>query len=52
MDVEDRGHRDGRVNADRHRRAKHATYPARNGRIAFAADTGEGPQLYTVRPNR
>jgi Tol biopolymer transport system component len=29
----------------------HATYPARNGLIVFAADTGEGPQLYTVRPN-
>src|SRR5262245_10968860 len=29
----------------------HATFPARNGLIAFQADTGSGYQLYTVRPN-
>jgi len=29
----------------------HATFPARNGLIAFMADTGGGYQLYTVRPN-
>jgi len=29
----------------------HATYPGRNGLIAFVADTGEGSQIYTVRPN-
>lgn len=28
-----------------------ATYPGKNGLIAFAADTGSGYQLYTVRPN-
>ncbi|HEX6581179.1 MAG TPA: hypothetical protein VF195_09950 [Actinomycetota bacterium] len=27
----------------------HATYPARNGLIAFMADTGSGYQIYTVR---
>jgi Tol biopolymer transport system component len=31
--------------------AAHATFPARNGRIAFMADTGTGSQIYTVRPN-
>jgi Tol biopolymer transport system component len=29
----------------------YATYPGRNGRIAFQADTGAGNQIYTVRPN-
>jgi Tol biopolymer transport system component len=29
----------------------HATYPARNGLIAFTADTGSGNQIYTVHPN-
>lgn len=29
----------------------HATYPARNGLIAFSADAGGGFQLYTVDPN-
>ena len=29
----------------------YATYPGRNGRIAFQADTGGGNQIYTVRPN-
>ncbi len=28
-----------------------ATVPGENGLIAFAADTGSGSQLYTVRPN-
>jgi dipeptidyl aminopeptidase/acylaminoacyl peptidase len=28
-----------------------ATFPARNGLIAFMADTGSGYQIYTVRPN-
>ena len=28
-----------------------ATYPDRNGRLVFQADTGSGYQLYTVRPN-
>jgi Tol biopolymer transport system component len=31
--------------------AASATYPDRNGLIAFAADTGSGSQIYTVRPN-
>jgi Tol biopolymer transport system component len=29
----------------------HATYPGRNGMIAFQADTGSGSQIYTVRSN-
>jgi Tol biopolymer transport system component len=29
----------------------HATFPDRNGLIAFTADTGSGAQIYTVRPN-
>ncbi len=29
----------------------HATFPGRNGLIAFTADTGSGTQIYTVRPN-
>lgn len=28
-----------------------ATFPGRNGPIAFGADTGTGYQIYTVRPN-
>jgi Tol biopolymer transport system component len=28
-----------------------ATFPARNGLIAFQADTGSGNQIYTVQPN-
>jgi Tol biopolymer transport system component len=28
-----------------------ATYPGKNGLITFGADTGNGYQLYTVRPN-
>jgi Tol biopolymer transport system component len=28
-----------------------ATFPGRNGLIAFQADTGDGNQIYTVRPN-
>ena len=31
--------------------AASATYPDRNGLIAFQADTGTGSQIYTVRPN-
>jgi Tol biopolymer transport system component len=31
--------------------AASATYPDRNGLIAFQADTGSGNQIYTVRPN-
>jgi Tol biopolymer transport system component len=31
--------------------AASATYPDRNGLIAFQADTGSGSQIYTVRPN-
>jgi Tol biopolymer transport system component len=31
--------------------AASATYPDRNGLIAFAANTGSGSQIYTVRPN-
>lgn len=31
--------------------AASATYPDRNGLIAFQADTGTGNQIYTVRPN-
>ena len=31
--------------------AASATYPARNGLIAFQADTGSGYQIYTVKPN-
>src|SRR5438093_1166292 len=27
----------------------HATFPAKNGLIAFGADTGSGTQLFTVR---
>jgi Tol biopolymer transport system component len=27
------------------------TFPGHNGRIAFQADTGDGNQIYTVRPN-
>jgi Tol biopolymer transport system component len=29
----------------------HATYAGRNGLIVFAADTSDGTQLFTVRPN-
>ena len=29
----------------------HATFPARNGLIAFMADTGSGYQIYTMRPD-
>jgi Tol biopolymer transport system component len=29
----------------------YATYPGHNGLIAFQADTGNGSQIYTVRPN-
>jgi hypothetical protein len=28
-----------------------ATFPGRNGLIAFAADAGSGSQIYTVKPN-
>jgi hypothetical protein len=28
-----------------------ATYPGNNGLIVFGADTGDGYELYTVRPN-
>jgi Tol biopolymer transport system component len=31
--------------------ATRATFPARNGPIAFVADKGSGDQIYTVRPN-
>jgi Tol biopolymer transport system component len=31
--------------------AASATYPHRNGLIAFQADTGNGSQIFTVRPN-
>jgi Tol biopolymer transport system component len=29
----------------------HATFPGRNGLIAFYSDTAEGAQIFTVRPN-
>lgn len=29
----------------------HATFPARNGLIAFYSDTAEGAEIFTVRPN-
>src|SRR5690349_14247161 len=29
----------------------HATFPGRNGRIAFQAQTDAGIQIFTVRPN-
>jgi hypothetical protein len=29
----------------------HATFPGRNGLIAFQADTGNGNQMYSVRPS-
>src|SRR4051794_30135811 len=29
----------------------HATFPARNGLIAFYSDTDQGAQIFTVRPN-
>ena len=28
-----------------------ATYPDRNGRMLFQADTGSGSQLYTIKAN-
>lgn len=31
--------------------AAHATFPGRNGRIAFQAQTDSGIQIFTVRPN-
>jgi dipeptidyl aminopeptidase/acylaminoacyl peptidase len=31
--------------------AAHAAFPAKNGPIAFAADTGNGYRIYTVEPN-
>jgi Tol biopolymer transport system component len=31
--------------------AAYATFPGHNGLIAFAADTGSGYQVYTLRPN-
>jgi Tol biopolymer transport system component len=31
--------------------AARATFPARNGRIAFQADKGSGYEIYTIKPN-
>ena len=31
--------------------ATHATFPARNGRIAFQVDKGSGYEIYTIKPN-
>src|SRR5262245_60619149 len=31
--------------------AAYATYPGRNGRIAYAQDRGNGAEIYTMRPN-
>jgi Tol biopolymer transport system component len=31
--------------------ATHATFPDRNGRIAFAGDRGSGSEIYTIKPD-